>query len=120
VLDMRGEAAAMRSIGMDVGDGEAWLLRSRGVIRQSVEAALADVTTVHHGHMAEINLVAPNRIEAIWAMEDVLRYPPGGPVAGFNGYGHYHDSYVFEDGRWLIESVTLKRLLISPIPTVAG
>lgn len=120
VMDMRGEAQAMASLGVDVGDGEAWLIRSPAVIRQSVEGALTGVTTVHHGHMAEMEMAGPGRVTAIWAMEDVIRYPEGWPVAGFNGYGHYHDSYVFESGRWLIESVTLKRLLIQPVAKAAG
>ena len=60
-------------------------------------------------------MTEPGRISATWAMEDIIRYPPNWPLAGFNGYGHYHDSYVLEDGRWLIESVTLKRLLVRPL-----
>jgi hypothetical protein len=65
--------------------------------------------------MGEVNLVEPGRIEATWAMEDVIRYTPGGELAGFNGYGHYHDIYVFDGSRWLIESMVLTRLLISPL-----
>jgi hypothetical protein len=115
VMDMRGEADAMAQLGIDVGDGADWVLRSAAAIRQSVEGALAGVTTVHHGHMGEMVMTEPGRISATWAMEDIIRYPPNWPLAGFNGYGHYHDSYVLEDGRWLIESVTLKRLLVRPL-----
>jgi hypothetical protein len=116
VLDMRGEIASMAELGIDVGDPADWILRSPDLIRQSVEAALEGVTSVHHGHMAECEMVGPDRISVIWAMEDVIHYPAGRPVAGFHGYGHYHDLYVRQDGQWLIESVVLKRLLISPIP----
>jgi len=120
VMDMRGEADAMAQLGIEVGDGADWVLRSAAAIRQSVEGALEGVTTVHHGHMSETVMTAPDRITATWAMEDVIRYPPNWPVTGFNGYGHYHDSYVFENGQWLIESVTLTRLLIRPLPHRAG
>jgi len=114
VMDMRGEAQAMASLGVDVGDGEAWLIRSPAVIRQSVEGALTGVTTVHHGHMAEMEMVGPDRVTAIWAMEDVIRYPPGRPVPGFHGYGHYHDTCVRAGGVWQIRETVLKRLQITP------
>jgi len=115
-MDMRDEASSMARLGIDVGDKEAWLLKSPAGIRDGVEAALTGVTSVHHGHMAEVQIVEPGRIRAIWAMEDVIRYGEGRPIAGFNGYGHYHDTYIFEDGRWLIDRVTLKRLHLDPIP----
>jgi len=66
--------------------------------------------------MGEMEMIGPGRIRAIWAMEDVIRYPQGRPIAGFNGYGHYHDTYVLEDGCWLIESVRLERLHLDPVP----
>jgi hypothetical protein len=115
VMDMSGEAAAMAELGMDVGDGADWVLHSASTIRKSVEAAMSGVTSAHQGHMAELEMVEPTRVRAIWAMEDVLRYPPGGALAGFHGYGHYHDVYVYDRGRWLIENVTLKRLMITPV-----
>jgi len=116
VMDMRDEASSMARLGLDVGDPEAWLLTSPVSIREGVEAALTGVTSVHHGHMSEMEFIEPGRIRAIWAMEDVIRYPNGRSVAGFNGYGHYYDTYIFEDGQWRIESVSLKRLHLDPIP----
>jgi len=119
-MDMRGEAAAMAQVGIPIGDGEAWVLRSPKTIRQSVEAALDGVTTVHHGHMVEISEIEPGRLRATWAMEDMIRYPAGRPLAGFYGYGHYHDTYVFRDGRWFIDSVRLARLHVTPLPQKNG
>src|SRR5687768_15283274 len=49
VMDMRGEVAAMKQLGMNVGDAEGWVLQSRASIRAAVELALEGVTTVHHG-----------------------------------------------------------------------
>ena len=91
-------------------------------LRWSVEGALVGVTTVNHGHMSEMEMIEPTRIRATWAMEDVLRYTADDPrpISGFNGYGHYHETYVLIDGRWHIEKITLKRLLMLPRPKQAN
>ncbi len=116
-MDMRGEAAAMQQLGIDVGDAEAWLLTSRTAIRGAVDMALEGVVTVHHGHMPEMVMSMPDEITAIWSMADIIRYPAGRPVAGFNGYGHYHDTYRrLDNGSWKIARLTLKRITVIPIP----
>jgi len=115
VMDMRGEVAAMKQLGMNVGDAEGWVLQSRASIRAAVELALEGVTTVHHGHMPEFAVQSPNEICATWAMTDVIRYPPGRPVAGFHGFGHYHDTYVLTEQGWSIREIVLKRLTVKAI-----
>ena len=115
VMDMRGEAQAMAQLGMDVGDAEQWLLRSSATIRATVEAALSGVVTVHHGHMPELERVGPDEIHAVWSMVDVIRYPPGWPIPGFNGYGHYHETYLRTEDGWKIAHLELRRLLVEPI-----
>jgi hypothetical protein len=67
-------------------------------------------TTVHHGHMPEITLVAPDEATGIWAMEDELWWPEGSPVSYVHGYGHYHETYVKNEGEWRIREMTLTRL----------
>jgi len=115
VMDVSGEAAVMKTLGIDVGDGSGWVLHGAETIRQSVEQAMTGVVSVHHGHMGEIDLAAPGRVNAIWAMEDVIRYPAGAPIVGFHGYGHYHDTYVLDGGTWRIQRLKLTRLLMSPV-----
>ena len=68
---------------------------------------LADVVTVHHGHMPEIELTSPTTATGIWAMEDNLRWPDGSEL---RGYGHYAETYEKADGAWRISSSTLTRL----------
>jgi hypothetical protein len=68
---------------------------------------LADVITVHHGHMPEIDLTGPADATAIWALQDLLVWPNG---MRLDGYGHYHETYVKVDGAWKISSSTLTRL----------
>jgi uncharacterized protein (TIGR02246 family) len=68
---------------------------------------LADVVTVHHGHMPEITITSPSTGSAVWALQDMLIWPDGSRM---NGYGHYHDTYEKIDGTWLIRTSTLSRL----------
>lgn len=68
---------------------------------------LADVTTVHHGHMPEIELTGPTTATGIWALQDILVWPNG---MRLDGHGHYHETYEKVDGQWRISSSTLTRL----------
>jgi uncharacterized protein (TIGR02246 family) len=70
---------------------------------------LADVVTVHHGHMPEIALTSPTTATGIWAMEDWLRWGEGNDM---HGAGHYHEEYEKVDGRWKIKKMTLTRLRV--------
>ncbi len=77
----------------------------------SVERTLGDAVSVHHGHMPEIELVAPDEATGIWAMEDELWFAPGSPVEYLHGYGHYHETYRRgADGLWRIAALRLVRL----------
>jgi uncharacterized protein (TIGR02246 family) len=71
---------------------------------------LADVVTVHHGHMPEIELTSPTTATGVWAMEDLLRWPEGAPISEVHGWGHYHETYVKTGGAWRIASLRLTRL----------
>lgn len=74
--------------------------------------SLLGVRTVHHGHMPEIEIVDENHATAIWAMEDVVRFGPEARVKALQGYGHYHCTYSRIDGRWLIQTIRLSRLIV--------
>ena len=76
---------------------------------------LGTATTVHHGHMPEIELTSPTTATGIWAMEDELWWPAGGPVRHLHGFGHYHETYrkapgADNGGEWRIATMTLTRL----------
>jgi hypothetical protein len=75
-------------------------------LRENIET----VTTVHHGHMPEIELTSPATATGIWAMEDELWWPEGGPLAHLHGYGHYHETYEKTPAGWRIKTMTLTRL----------
>jgi hypothetical protein len=101
-IDMSGE---MRASNADAG-----IIRGRNEIVTFVRNAINDVTTVHHGHTPEIDIVSPTCATGIWAIEDSLRWPEGTPIQTLHGYGHYHDTYEKHDESWLIASTQLTRL----------
>jgi hypothetical protein len=81
----------------------------------SVRRSLADVVTVHHGHMPELELLGEGRARGIWAMVDIVKLG-----AGFTGYGHYFDEYRKEDDTWRIARSRLTRLYIESHATAGG
>lgn len=97
VMDMQEEAGAMVE-----GGGPA--------IADFVRSSVEEVVTVHHGHMPEITVTSPTEATGIWAMEDVLQWPEGSPIAAMHGFGHYHERYVKLDGAWRIAHLRLSRL----------
>jgi len=91
-------------------DGEpAPALVGRDAIIAYVSRASADDETVHHGHTPEIDFVGENEARGIWAMEDIV--DRGDHV--IHGFGHYHETYLKQDGEWRIASVHLTRTRLS-------
>jgi hypothetical protein len=95
---------------MDMQEEAGDLIRGAPEIAAYVRGAVDDVETVHHGHMPEIELTSATTATAVWAMEDLLRWPPGGPIASMHGWGHYHETYECVDGEWRIATLRLTRL----------
>ena len=73
---------------------------------------LDKITTTHHGHMPEIDIISETTATGIWAMQDLLWVQDGAPVPykTLVGYGHYHETYEKQDGEWRIKTVRLTRL----------
>ena len=69
--------------------------------------ALDGVSTVHHGHMPQIEITSPTTATGIWAMEDQNEWPDGRKL---HGCGHYHETYEKVSGEWRIKSSALTRL----------
>jgi hypothetical protein len=85
-------------------------------IVDAVSRALANVNSVHHGHMPELEVTSADTATGIWPMEDVIRRldsdETGRAKPGFKGYGHYHETYVKLDVGWRIRTSKLTRLRI--------
>jgi hypothetical protein len=84
----------------------------RADIVRRVSAALREATTVHHGHMPEIELTGPDTAKGIWAMYDFVDLPQ----LVLHGWGHYHEEYVKQQGRWRIRRSRLTRLRLDITP----
>jgi hypothetical protein len=111
VLDMRAEVPPSPD------DPDAGLVGGNRAIADFVRRNIDPVVTVHHGHTPEIELTSATTATGIWAMEDHLWWPEGGPVQTMHGYGHYHETYQLlngeqGDGEWRIKTLTLTRLRI--------
>jgi hypothetical protein len=103
-----GDATMRVDRGVATGGGSVEQIGTEGraAIVAMVEGSVGPHTTVHHGHMPEIELVSPTEARGIWAMADFVDYPG----RRLEGHGHYHETYRFEDGAWRIASLHLTRL----------
>jgi hypothetical protein len=70
-----------------------------------IAGAVQDLVTVHHGHDPQITLIGRDAARGRWSMYDRLDY--GSEV--MHGYGHYHEEYRRQGGRWRIAALTLVR-----------
>jgi hypothetical protein len=104
-FDMRGEAA-------DKSKAADTLIIGNANIMPFIRNAVLELTTVHHGHMPEIEIISSTSAKGIWAMEDVLCWPPGAAVKTLHGYGHYHETYRKTEEGWRIQSSRLSRLRV--------
>jgi hypothetical protein len=87
------------------------ILEGREAIVDQVRSIIGPALTVHHGHMPEIEVLGPDEARGTWAMSDLVTWTSAdGEPRGFQGYGHYHERYVREDGAWRIASIRLERL----------
>ena len=92
---------------MDTTESGGGIVEGADEFMAFLEQVLADATTVHHGHMPEIELTSPTTATGIWAMEDMILWPNGGRL---HGSGHYHETYELIDGTWKIKTSKLTRL----------
>jgi uncharacterized protein (TIGR02246 family) len=110
-----GEVFAENAV-MEVPEADA-VEHGRDAIVGFVSKALDGTTTVHHGHMPEIEITGPDAARGTWAMFDFVewRRRGSGDRAGLVGYGHYVEEYVRRDGTWRIARCRLERLRVDPL-----
>jgi len=94
---------------IDTTDSGGRVVEGADEFMSGLRQILADVVTVHHGHMPEIELTSPTTATGIWAMEDWLKWGDGRDM---HGAGHYHEEYEKVDGHWRIKKMTLTRLRV--------
>jgi uncharacterized protein (TIGR02246 family) len=96
---------------------EAGHVSGRSAIAARIEKAVGSARTVHHGHMPELKIEAPDRASGIWAMYDYVEFSSSTPEkrVGLHGFGHYHETYIKSEGQWRIKTMKLTRLRIDPL-----
>jgi hypothetical protein len=94
------------------GSDESMLTHGAAPYLAKLAPILERITTVHHGHMPEIEIHSPTTASGVWAMEDKLWVQEGAslPFRFMHGYGHYHETYVRLEGGWRIQNIRLSRL----------
>ena len=93
---------------MDMTGAGGRLITGGDEFMTGLQEILAGATTVHHGHMPEIEITSDSSATGIWALHDIVIWPTG---TRLDGYGHYHETYEKgADGAWRIASSTLTRL----------
>jgi len=107
-------ADATLDVSEDAAPGQH-LAQGRMNIVEFVRKSVADARTAHQVHAPEIEFQSPTSARVIWAMHDYLTWPQDGlrPVADMHtlqGFGHYHETYLIEDGEWRIATIKLTRL----------
>ena len=71
--------------------------------------------TAHQVHAPEIELTSATTARGVWVLQDVVRFGPGLTLVG---YGHYHETYEYTAGHWLIKTSKLTRLredIVTPL-----
>jgi SnoaL-like domain len=79
-----------------------------------VAPLVKDATTVHHGHMPDIDILSDTTAKGVWAMEDLIHWSTPAPsgLTYLHGFGHYHETYERTPAGWRIKTTRLSRLRI--------
>ena len=104
--------AAMRQVFtddvvMDTTESGGGLVTGADEFMAFLEEVLGEATTVHQGHMPEIEVTSATTATGIWALNDIVIWPTG---MRLDGYGHYHETYEKGPDGWRIKTSTLTRL----------
>jgi uncharacterized protein (TIGR02246 family) len=92
---------------MDTTESGGGLVTGADEFLAFLREALDGATTVHQGHMPEIELTSDTTATGVWALNDIVIWPNG---MRLDGYGHYHETYVKGPDGWRIASSKLTRL----------
>ena len=86
------------------------VLTTHDAIADGLRDALAGCRSSHLGGNPEISVSADGTAKGVWAMQDWLWFDEASPRVRLRGHGHYHDTFILEDGVWKIHTLRLTRV----------
>jgi uncharacterized protein (TIGR02246 family) len=92
----------------DVRPSGGGLHHGRAAIVASTRGSIESAKTAHQVHFPEITIQG-DEARAIWPLHDRLIWEDG---RSLTAYGHYHERYLKQDGRWRIAEQKLTRLVM--------
>jgi hypothetical protein len=94
----------------DVVFESPWLGRMEGSghIVRVLKRAMKNIRTAHQGHNPDIEIQSDTSARGRWALNDRVEMPDNKCL---QGYGHYEDEYIKENGAWKIKSSVYTYLL---------
>ena len=96
----------------EAADSSEWKASGAANVVALVRKVVGPAVSIHHGHMAEVEVTSPGTAHAIFAMEDLIFWPEGSRHKTLHGWGHYHETYEKIDGKWVIKTLKLTRLRV--------
>ena len=79
-------------------------------IAAQVAKQTGESITVNQVHEPEIEITSESTATGIWPVENRIWTQKPDGVQWMQAHGHYHETFVKVDGRWLIQSRRVKRL----------
>lgn len=76
------------------------------VIITFISTALENARSVHKGYMPEITIYSDSEAAGIWAMSDKVYWPD----KVLKGNGHYHETYRKRNGKWIFQTISIRRM----------
>jgi hypothetical protein len=114
LLDTKDWAALAEMLTEDMvfdlsnGDANVAPIVGHDNVLAAVQTSVADAKTVHQVHLPEIE-VNGSEAKAVWAVQERVVWTNG---TSLTAYGHYHDRWVRQNGRWKIAELRLTHLIM--------
>jgi ketosteroid isomerase-like protein len=89
--------------------------RGRAEAIKRIRSFVEHAQTGHHVHSPEMD-IRGDEADVIWAMQDRVIGPAQLNERAHTGFGHYHERYVRQDGRWRIASLKLRYVIFEAEP----
>jgi hypothetical protein len=96
------------------GDYPAW--SSAAEMVANVSRIMADLTTAHHSHSAEIAFHADDRASGVWAMMGLSTWQQDEEAHWFRAFGYYYETYEKRADVWVFTSRELKYIHTTSSP----